>query len=331
MATVADVENCYRYILGREMSAEERHGIDGDFVTGRQLGDLRSQFLTSREFHDAHLETLFDNLVPQSIPVLYETHFGFKIYLDLRQLHITFGVLRETYEKLEVELLRRLVPDDGVFVDVGANCGYFSLAVAAKRAFSGKVVAFEPLPALAALLERSIEANGWSNKIELRKMALGNERGILPLTDAELSINAGATRLAIGSSVQPPHRFVAVDTLDNLMGGIVPDAIKVDVEGAEGLFLHGAQGTIHRHKPVVLFEVNPELLTIVSNVVPGDLQHWFQQHGYRLWSIENNSLDPVTVGRNIGELIGHRGMKNFLAIHADRLPLLRDQLGIASA
>ncbi|MFT4115577.1 FkbM family methyltransferase [Bradyrhizobium sp.] len=329
MATVTDVENCYRYILGREMSAEERHGIDGDFVTGRQVGDLRAQFLTSREFHDAHLETLFDNLVPQSIPVLYETNLGFKIYLDLRQLHITFGVLQETYERAEVELLRRMVPDDGVFLDVGANCGYFSLAIAARKNFSGKVIAFEPLLPLSSLLEQSISVNGWSDRIELRQMALGSERGTLPLTDAEISINAGATRLAIGKSSRPSHRIVAVDALDNIAGDTIPDAIKVDIEGAEGLFLHGARGTIHRSKPAVLFEVNPELLTMVSNVAPADLQRWFQDHGYRLWAVEPERLHPVPANQNIGEMIGPRGMKNFLAIHADRLPMLRDRLGLA--
>lgn len=330
MATVNDVENCYRYILGRDMSAEERNGIDGDFVAGRQLGDLRSQFLASREFHDTHLETLFDNLVPQSIPVLYQTNLGFKIYLDLRQLHITFGVLQETYERAEVELLRRMMPDDGVLIDVGANCGYFSLAVAAKRNFAGRVIAFEPLAPLAALLEQSIHVNGWSDRIELRRMALGNERGMLPLTDAELSINAGATRLAIGHSSRASHRTVTVETLDNVAGDMIPDAIKVDIEGAEGLFLHGAQTTIHRSKPAILFEVNPELLTAVSNVAPGDLQHWFQGHGYRLWAVEPDRLDAVGTNQNIGELIGHRGMKNFLAVHSDRLPLLRDRLGIAA-
>src|ERR1700743_1962876 len=101
MVTIVDVENCYRYILGREMSAEERHGIDGERITNRHLGDLRTEFLRSQEFHNSHLETLFENLVPRSVPVLYHSDLGFKIFLDLRQLHISFGVLHECYDRAE--------------------------------------------------------------------------------------------------------------------------------------------------------------------------------------------------------------------------------------
>lgn len=326
MARVADVENCYRYILGREMSADEKQGVDGDAVMARDLGDLRREFLKSSEFHDAHLETLFENLVPQSIAILYETKLGFKIYLDLRQLHISFGVLNNNYDSAEVDLIRKIMPSDGVFFDVGANCGYYSLAVAAKKGFCGKVVAFEPLPPLSHLLERSVAANGWSKKIELRRIALGHEPGTLPLTDAEFGINAGATRLAIGLSHQTTHRSATVDTLDNAARDLSPDVVKVDIEGAEGLFFHGARETLERDKPSLLFELNPELLKIVSHVTPGDLQNWLDQLHYKLWSVEPNGLAPVTTKQNVGELIGDRGMKNFVAIHTDRLAALREQI-----
>ena len=330
MAEVLDVENCYRYILGREMSADERHGVDGNAVSGRNLGDLRQEFLRSPEFHNAHLETLFENLVPQSIPVLFQTSLGFKIYLDLRQLHISFGVLNENYDRAEVELIRKIVPDDGVFFDVGANCGYYSLAVAAKENFSGKVIAFEPLPPVGQLFEQSIAANGWQQKIELRKVALGHSPGTLPLTDAEFSINAGATRLAVGPGIRTTHRMVTVDTLDNVSAGASPDAIKIDIEGAEGLFLHGARETLQRQKPTLLFEINPELLRLVSNVAPGDVQGWLHRHQYRLWSVEPDGLAAVPSTSNVGDLIGNRGMKNFLAIHVDRLSAIGDRLGHAA-
>jgi FkbM family methyltransferase len=327
MATVAEVENCYRYILGRDMSADEKYGLNGDAITHRHFQDVRDEFLKSLEFHNSHLETLFENLVPQSIPVQYETGLGFKIYLDLRQLHISFGILNETYERQEIELLRNIVPDNGVFVDVGANCGYFSLAIAAKPNFTGKVLAFEPLQPLSQLLRQSIAANGWSERIELRPIALGNAPGTLPVTDAEFGINAGATRLAIGLSNDAARRTVQVDSLDHAVGDNLPDAIKIDIEGAEGLFFHGARETMQRSKPTLLFEMNPELLRDVSNLAPADLQNWLQKLRYRLWSVESDGLSPVQAKQNIGELIGHRGMKNFLAIHVDRIPALCDRIG----
>jgi FkbM family methyltransferase len=329
MATVTDVENCYRYILGREMTADEKGGIDGNLITARNPSELRDSFLRSPEFHNAHLETLFENLVPNSVPVLYETSLGFKIYLDLRQLHISFGVMNESYDRTEVDLIRKIVPDDGVFIDVGANCGYYSLAVAAKKKFSGKVLAFEPLPPVWDLFRKSIAVNGWTKTIELRQIALGHAPGVLPLTDAEFSINAGATRLCVGNSHRPTHRTATVDTLDNVAGD-PPDAIKVDIEGAEGLFLHGARETLQRSKPTLLFEINPELLDAVSNLTPAAVLDWLQKLRYQLWTIEAAGPIAVSLKQNVNELIGRRGMKNFLAIHADRVTAIRDDVGDAS-
>lgn len=330
MATVTDVENCYRYILGRDMSALEQSGISDESVAGRELGDLRREFLRSSEFYSSHLETMFESLVPRSIPVLYHTSLGFKIYLDLRQLHISFGVLNEAYDRREIDLVRKIVPDNGVFFDVGANCGYYSLAVAAKNGFCGKIVAFEPLLPMAQLLAQSIAANGWSDRIALNQIALGHSEGSLPLTDAEFSINAGATRLAVGAVNGNHDRVVSVDTLDNVAKDIIPDVIKADIEGAEGLFLHGARETIQRAKPTLLFELNPELLRVVSNLAPGDLQNWLQKFQYRLWSIESDGLALVPADKNVGEMIGARGMQNFLAVHADRASWVSDSIGASA-
>jgi hypothetical protein len=41
---------------------------------------------------------------------------------------------------------------------------------------------------------------------------------------------------------------------DALDAGYAPDLLKIDVEGAEGLVLRGAQATLERHRPIVVFE-----------------------------------------------------------------------------
>src|SRR5271155_5501369 len=107
MATLHDVENCYRYIIGREMNDEEMEGYSSraDIFGAMNVTDLRRTFLQSPEFHQTHLETFFENLVPKSIIVAHDAELGFRIYLDLRQLHLAFGVLNGTYERREVEIL----------------------------------------------------------------------------------------------------------------------------------------------------------------------------------------------------------------------------------
>src|SRR5262249_49472728 len=115
--------------------------------------------------------------------------------------------------------------------------------------------------------------------------------------------------------------------LDHATGDARPDAIKIDIEGAEGLFLHGARGTIQRCQPTLLFEINPELLHAVSHIAASDLQHWLQEQRYKLWAVEPHALSAGPPTQNVGDMIGHRGMKNFLAIHIDRIPSVCARIG----
>lgn len=334
MATLQDVENCYRYIIGREMNDEEIAGYSSriDTFDAMAVADLRRSFLRSAEFHHRHLETFFENLVPNSIIVAHDVDLGFRIYLDLRQLHLAFGIMNNAYEREEVEVLRRIVPDDGLFLDVGANVGYFTLAIASRPGFRGQVMSFEPLAPLFDLLQRSVSENNLQDRVTARPVALAEQPGTLPLTQAEHSINAGSTRLAVGSvDGGRAARMVQVETLDRVAADIRPDVIKVDIEGAEGLFFHGGAKTIEQHKPTILFEVNQDLLSLVSRIRAADIHHWLAQLGYRQWAVLPAGLAPIRTGAEIAGLMPASGVVNILAVHGDKVaatrPLLADLAG----
>lgn len=330
MASVSEIENCYRYILGRGMNAEEVVHVTAEAATLQcvAVDDLRRSFLRSTEFHALHLETLFENLVPRSKVVAYDTELGFRIYLDLRQLHMSFGVINEIYERHEIDILRQIMPEDGIFFDIGANCGYYSLCIATAPGFRGRVVAFEPLLPLHDLLSRSIVDNGLGNRITLHQVALGHASCTLPLTDAESSINAGATELAVPGSPAPAGtRVVTVETLDRMAAGLRPDVLKIDIQGAEGMLFHGGAETIDAHRPTMLFEVCPEALHRVSQVRAVDLQRWLQGRGYRLWGLEQNKLTAIAATRDLGSLVPETGLINVLAVHDERMPDVRARLG----
>ncbi len=58
------------------------------------------------------------------------------------------------------------------------------------------------------------------------------------------------------------HKDVKEITLDALTGrsGIVPDAITMDVEGAELLVLQGAESTLKKHHPLVWVSIHPDMM-----------------------------------------------------------------------
>jgi FkbM family methyltransferase len=322
MATLNDVENCYQYILGRQMNDDELRGAREtvDNLAATDVDSLRQAFLRSPEFHNRHLETLFENLVPHSVTVAFETIFGFRIYLDLRQLHLTFGILNGGYERREIEIMRAVVPLDGIFIDVGANVGYFSLAVGARPGFSGKVHAFEPLPPVCDLFERSVRENSLQDRISVQQTALASAPGVLSVTNAESSINVGGTRLDLEGRSPNAFRKVKVDTLDNVSCHLAPDVVKMDVEGAEALCLDGGVMTITRHRPTLLVEVNPELLRLMSGIEARQLQARLSDLGYDLWAVHLDQLEIINAENDLARHIPASGVLNVLCVHRERRP-----------
>lgn len=76
---------------------------------------------------------------------------------------------------------------------------------------------------------------------------------------------------------------VPVTTLDHLsdLVGVPPDAITMDVEGAELLVLRGAAGILDHHRPLVWVSVHPKFSWDMYQVTRDDLLTFMLDHDYR--------------------------------------------------
>lgn len=146
-----------------------------------------------------------------------------------------------------------------VFHDIGANVGFFSVIAARLVGPTGQVWAFEPEPANAAVLRRNIALNGLGN-VHLRQQAVSDHGGSGHL---QLAVYAGGH--ALDSAPPPPDsrgtlpvELVSIDEL--LADGLVtaPTLVKIDVEGGEQAVLAGMAGTLARHRPLVVYEIDAE-------------------------------------------------------------------------
>ncbi len=125
-------------------------------------------------------------------------------------------------------------------MDVGANYGYFSLLAAARGGPALSVIAAEPNPALAPMIVRSADLNGFDN-IEVLPVAVGAELGT-----ARLAVDRDFTAV---SRLADTEDGVGVDvvTVDDLLarlGGKGQILLKVDVEGHEEAVLKGSRGAL---------------------------------------------------------------------------------------
>ncbi|WP_245421041.1 FkbM family methyltransferase [Phyllobacterium myrsinacearum] len=240
--------------------------------------------------------------------------------MDLRQYYMTFGIFNGQHKKFDLEIIKAITPDDGLFIDVGANVGYYSLSLASKPGFRGKILAFEPLPHLWNLFSKSIAENRLAKTITLHKLALADAPGTMQLNDAEYTINAGATSLVPGSRDTDCTRSTRVETLDAMAKKRKPDSIKVDIEGAEGLFFAGAAATIAASKPAILVEINRELLANLSKSTPGRIFEQLADHGYDMWEVRPGALAPLPTAHAASMAFPAEHVANILAVHPDRKP-----------
>jgi FkbM family methyltransferase len=193
------------------------------------------------------------------------------------------------YEPETLALLDALVPDDGTFFDVGANWGYFALAIASRPGFAGRVVAFEPAASVRSDMARLVRAAGLAERIACRGEALSDGSGTGRL--------AGGRHSALARLVgEDRGEHVAVARLDEL-GLAPPDAIKIDVEGHEARALAGAAKTVARHRPAIVMESWYRADDAPASLAP---LRWLVGQGYALyrplWCVEGPAgrhLSPV--------------------------------------
>jgi FkbM family methyltransferase len=131
--------------------------------------------------------------------------------------------------------LDRLRPDD-VFYDIGGNVGIYTV-LAANCLGGGEVIAFEPFPPNRRELERNLALN--DSDAQVVEVALADETGEVAFTSP-----AGCEEGCGIASIQPDGSgefFVETTPVDSLVGDEVPppDAVKIDVEGAELRVLDG--------------------------------------------------------------------------------------------
>ena len=136
---------------------------------------------------------------------------------------------------------------DSVFVDIGANVGYFTLLAGSKihAGGAGQVIAIEPNPECCALIERSRVINWSMCDITLHKVAVGAEKGEVWLASpADRAANAHVS--VDGSDDEGERKFkVPLEPLDALIPeNLAVDIMKIDVEGHELSVFQGAHRVI---------------------------------------------------------------------------------------
>lgn len=204
---------------------------------------------------------------------------------------------RGYYEKRVIDLMKKLIADGAVAMDVGANVGTHTLVMAKLVGSAGKVFAFDPDPESLGRLRENISLNAFTN-IKVLSVALSDHAGKASLfsysdkmTDHGTASLYGLPKLEKGGvevGVKMLDTVVAEEKLNRL------DFIKIDTRGSDFPIIKGARESIRKFNPYIVFEYNEENWNR-AHVAWEDVQKFFHECGYELYLVGERTLRKLSV------------------------------------
>jgi FkbM family methyltransferase len=234
---------------------------------------LRPEVPTLRQVHRSNLELL----------VWANEDIGWRL-LTIRR-----------FEEEEREFLIEYLPVGGIFVDVGANVGVYTLSAARKVGEHGRVVAVEPLHRNALVIALAAELNGVQDRISIVEAPLAGEAG----DQVSMSVPSGDGAYAhMERTPVDSATLYTTRTLDQVMEERhieAVDIMKIDVEGAEYQVIRGAESLLTSQTAapkIVMIEVIAEYLSRFGDS-PADVLRFMTRCGYVANYLQHGQLRPV--------------------------------------
>jgi len=155
-------------------------------------------------------------------------------------------------------LVKKIIQDGDVIVDIGANLGYFSKTFS-RSSPNGKVICIEPLPQYYSILTYFLKSR---KNVQIHNVALGKDAGeitmILPKTNG--MIQTGLPYISnSGEKSEHPTQKVKIVNPNSLLQNLDKiDYIKCDVEGFEWVVFQELNELLRKHQPIVQVEISEE-------------------------------------------------------------------------
>jgi len=238
-----------------------------------------------------------------------QTHFGAVNYeIDLSIHRLMRKYFFHTHEMFLERIFDRHLAPGQIFVDIGANCGYWSAYALARVGKTGEVHMFEPVPHYYAFVRRLAELNP-DYRVFANNVASGSEPGRFRMTIVpprpenfdNYDTNIGSSSLAPGfldhAGALTETIEVEVVTFDDYVRRQKIDLdriglIKIDVEGFETAVFDGMQQVLA--KPGRKVPILCEILTDLARPEPLDgarIIARLEGHGYRC--LDATNLKPI--------------------------------------
>jgi len=211
------------------------------------------------------------------------------------------------YGELEAQFLMQLVSRPGLVVEVGANIGSHTVALARRAAAIGsELVAFEPQPFVFQNLCANLALNSIRNARAWPWACGARQETVffMPPDYFQQGNFGGVSMQEVGT---PGGVSVPCVRLDDVIGGREVSLLKIDVEGFELDCLQGAVTTLRRARPILYVENDRAEKSRA-------LIEWLWAQEYRLWWHISPLYNPGNYFGNAENVYGNMASFNMLAL-----------------
>jgi FkbM family methyltransferase len=204
-----------------------------------------------------------------------------RLWVDLHRTAAAMALYANPPDVPEMRAWQRALAGGGLFIDVGANIGTYTIWAAELGA---EVIALEPAPDTFEILRENIALNGY--QVTALRAAAGDHCGTARFT----------TGLDAGNSLSPDGPLLTdLVTVDSLIGDRPVAGLKVDVEGFEADVLRGCARALADHRiGLIQLEWN-EMSRLAVGTDRRPAADLLAGHGYLLYRPSlDGRLEPVT-------------------------------------
>ncbi len=228
-------------------------------------------------------------------------HDGRRFVVDLATGMQTTVYFLGEYEKPVSTIVETLIQDNDckVFLDAGANFGWYTSLFHKYAGGKGEVHAFEPVPSIFENLSRNWELMGCPQNVRINNLALGEAERVLAI-NLFAGLSSGHASISTqdrNDAIPFECRMVTLDSYieDNKTEQV--DFVKVDIEGAELGFLKGAERLFKQRKqPIWLIEMARNQ-TQNFGYFPNDLITFMKvRNDYRFYKIDELQESLIEIG-----------------------------------
>jgi len=225
--------------------------------------------------------------------VKIKTVFGNTISTNAKDIVGRYLYYFGVWEPNLTNWIRHRLRAGDVFVDIGANVGYYSLLASTLVGDSGKVVAIEALPEIFETLKDNLEINQARN-VRAVNMAVWDQSDLITLFTRSDDLPATTTVMhgwADQWNLKKECQVRAASLPEILSPEEIQSVrlIKIDVEGAEWRVVLGLTTLLNqcRRDMEIMVEVSPRMLQAQGKSCQ-DVLDFFAAWGLHAYSIEND-------------------------------------------